>query len=433
MAADDMYQYSPGIVTNILARQKAEARQAMLDELNSRQAEATMKTQAANAASLEEQRQAMAEWRQSQADENFLKDLRERGPDYEPSDEEVARITKMGRGGLIVPPTTQEVIQHEVEAGPARDPNFEGPINQTPEMVEGEVPLFKSAKSGRSKLRPTYAQQQDLLERAMLERAMKDPNIPASVKQYYQFPKGDRPTASLFEQPMDLPEYDPTAPEGQRISNLNNPGKPVQVTSKNRPVMRSRPPQGPQPQIIQWDEPDGKGGTRHRIMLWERGDPLPPEVTAQEDAPEQKPKPILNALDRFDTATPPPQKPISGFRVGNTPAAASQPPKPIISDGAAAELRQAALPTARPGAMGAARARAIAEFSQRSPDLANSVRMVLDAPNLAKTDSSVPPDLPLKPIPEIIGWLDSQTQTKFTEQEKLDLANMLAIVLRRVQ
>jgi hypothetical protein len=58
---DDMYQYSPGILTNILARRKAEARQAMLDDLERRQVEGNLEVQKEN---MENNRI----WRQGQAD-----------------------------------------------------------------------------------------------------------------------------------------------------------------------------------------------------------------------------------------------------------------------------------------------------------------------------------------------------------------------------
>ena len=118
MPVDDMYQYSPSILTNILARRKAEERQTMLDDLQRRQAESQMSLNEENSQSLRMMREAEAKRDKAEAFDKWLGKL---GPDVPLDEGGKSYLRENNMGGLIVPGLTPNVGVDETFS------DFEGP------------------------------------------------------------------------------------------------------------------------------------------------------------------------------------------------------------------------------------------------------------------------------------------------------------------
>lgn len=132
MAANDMYQYSPGILTNILARKRAEEQQALENDMAQKKFDHQMEMDKDTQETNRLYREAYAQNQNAQALEHWLKG-RPKGQVLTPED--AAQAQKLGGGSYVNPGQTQMVETTELIDQPP-DAVIEGPREQLETRVQ---------------------------------------------------------------------------------------------------------------------------------------------------------------------------------------------------------------------------------------------------------------------------------------------------------
>lgn len=228
-------------VDEILQRRKAEARQAMLDELNARVQKSNMDEAAMRNKAYAQQMESEAALRKAQEADLFMKRLGAyAGTDYEPTEAERQRGKDLGLEGMFMPPqdtmTTGDVTGETPESG------GDMPMDGSPS------PTIKATMTHTGwRVQPTYAQQQDQLQEILLQKAIQDPNTPENLRHYYQTLQmipGQKQTpgpAGLYESGETFEHDNATG----AIKDLTHPGANHTPKKGDTIVQRSRPPQPP--------------------------------------------------------------------------------------------------------------------------------------------------------------------------------------------
>lgn len=267
MPNNDFYTMTPGSavadgIQEILARRKAEQRQAMLDQLNAKNVQSEMdyrKGELENAASTRKTAERAATLREWEA------------------------RSKMsgGQGADELDPTLRDEGMHlgfiqKSKPATTTSSSFDLPLNtgeaQSPDDLEAMARKMEAAPPAAApdaQTHYTYSssgeQQDDELRKVLLQKFLDDPKTPVELKQWGKLrqglPKGESlpaPTTWTGDDEVPLTEFDA---ETNKWSHPMIDGKPVTGKKGQGPVVRPRPAQpnaAAQPQLVQI--PDGKGG-----------------------------------------------------------------------------------------------------------------------------------------------------------------------------
>lgn len=235
--ADDMYQYSPGILTNILARQKAEARQAMLDEFERKKFESNEEIKRDTLATNKVLRDAQAEAATASAVQRKLSGF---SMGDEPTPEDYEWFKSHGGASYFTPPTqssvtTEEGGQFQPSIGLDDAGNPGEDFYQPGEKVTSteKVPArFKGSTDERS----------DLRDQLMFSAMAQDASLPQEVRNFARIraasPKATVPT-EIFKSHQG----------GSQIVYDQATGKitRIPIGENDHFSMESRPPQAPAP------------------------------------------------------------------------------------------------------------------------------------------------------------------------------------------
>jgi hypothetical protein len=279
-----------------------DARQAMLDELDRRDKESMISYRDENAKSLAEERNALALERKEKADQVFQNRIppgavtgatADRLQQIDPSSVDVT-------GGATLPSKQMTGVGAPLgQVAPMQD-------TQSPSVADSSVPITKTYKGSadyrmeqdrNSKLQaltksPEFQQGTDLERWIMMRSVMQKGENPPAEAIFHP-----KPTPAELEEP--LMTFNEATGKYETAKDEN--GHVIMGKKGERPVIRSRPPvgpQGPAPEFFQYDDAQGN----HKTVWVKPGAAFPTDMNPKTLRKGNEPAPRAATLGLYDKA-----------------------------------------------------------------------------------------------------------------------------------